>query len=432
MEKQLRNYIGPNILAMVGISCYVLADTFFISIAEGADGITALNLVLPVYALIYALGSMIGVGSATRYSLHKAMEKTDTNDYFSNSIWCTLLLSSVFVIGGIFFPDRILFLLGADERILEIGLSYIQIVLCFTPFFMVNYTFTSFVRNDNAPNIAMLATLASGIFNIIFDYILMFPLNMGMVGAALATCISPIVSMSICMIHYLSKNNTVVFVKKLPSFQKLIASCNLGIAALVGELSNGITTMVFNFILLNLAGNIAVAAYGVIANIALVGTALFNGISLGLQPIASSVHGKMDRAAEKQIYRHSLQIGLVIACILVGIVLLFTHPLVDIFNSEQSAELASYAVSGMRLYFLGFLLAFVNIIKAGFFSAIGKGLESSVIALSRGVVSIAVLAFVLSRLFGIYGVWLAFPASELVTWLISIWIARRSEKTGQV
>lgn len=174
MERQLRRYIMSNILAMIGTSCYVLADTFFISIAAGANGITALNLVIPIYGILYAIGSLIGVGSATRYSLSKSVGHDTANDYFSNAIWWTLLFSSIFVLIGIFFPDNLLSILGADKQILKVGTPYIRIVLCFAPFFMLNYTFTAFVRNDNGPRLAMLATLISGIFNIIFDYVLGF------------------------------------------------------------------------------------------------------------------------------------------------------------------------------------------------------------------------------------------------------------------
>ena len=171
IEKQLRKYIIPNILAMVGTSCYVLADTFFIAASAGANGITALNLTLPVYGVIFALGSMLGVGSATRYSLQKALGAPDADDYFSNSILYTLLISLIFVALGILWPGGMLRLLGADDVILNLGLDYLRIVLCFTPFFMLNYTFTAFVRNDGAPKVAMAATLVSGLFNIVFDYI---------------------------------------------------------------------------------------------------------------------------------------------------------------------------------------------------------------------------------------------------------------------
>ncbi len=424
MEKQLRKYIAPNILAMIGTSCYVLADTYFISVAEGANGITALNLVLPVYGLIFAIGSMIGVGSATRYALTRALSDHTAKDYFSNAVFWALIFSSIFVAIGILFPDRLLALLGADEQILQIGVPYIRIVLCFTPFFMLNYTFTAFVRNDHAPKIAMCATLLSGIFNIVFDYIFMFPLHMGMNGAALATGISPIVSMSICMLHYGSKQNSIVFTKKCPSVKKLFLACNLGVVAFVGELSSGITTLVFNFILLDLAGNIAVAAYGVIANIALVATALFNGVSLGLQPVASTVHSQELTDMETKIYRYALKIAEGIAVLVILIILLFAEHFIAIFNSENSSALASYASIGLRLYFFGFLIAAVNMIKSGFYSAIGNGICSSVIAVSRGIVSISVTAFLLSKLFGITGVWIAFPVSEIVTWVLSVILVR--------
>ncbi len=425
MEKQLRRYILPNILAMVGISCYVLADTFFISLQAGADGITALNLTLPLYALMFALGAMVGIGSATRYSLCKSFAPEEALSYFFNSLFWTLLLSLPFVAAGIFAPDTVLRWMGADDTIVAIGTSYIRIALCYAPFFMLNYTFTAFVRNDNAPNIAMTATLISGMFNIVFDYIFMFPMGLGMVGAALATGISPIVSMSICMVHYLSPKNNVKFRWQVPSFTKLVRSCVLGFVAFVGEISSGLTTMVFNFLLLGLGGNIAVAAYGVVANIALVGTALFNGISQGLQPLASLVHGKSDTQGERQIYRYSLRIGMGIALVLVASVWIWGDGMVDLFNSEGSSQLARYAGPGIRLHFLGFLCAVVNIIQAGFFSSIGKGLASSAIAFCRGVGAIVVFAFVLSKAFGITGVWLAFPAAEIFTFLLTFLLRHR-------
>lgn len=431
MKRQLIRYIVPNILAMAGTSCYVLADTFFISIAEGANGITALNLVLPVYGLIYALGSMIGVGSATRYTLSKATGQDSAGDFFSNSVWWTLLLSSMFVLTGLCFPGEFLALLGADEQIAVIGVPYLQIVLLFAPFFMLNYTFTAFVRNDYAPKLAMLATLLSGLFNIVFDYIFMFPMGMGMIGAALATGISPIVSMSICMVHYLSKNSSIVFTKKRPSLHKLFASCSLGVVAFVGELSSGITTLVFNFILLSISGNTAVAAYGVIANIALVGTALLNGVSLGLQPVASAMHGRTGAKEERRIYAHALMIAEMIAIMAAAAAVLFGDQLIAVFNSERSAELASYAAPGIRVYFAGFLIAAVNIVKSGFYSAIGKAAQSSAIALSRGVITISVLAFLLSAIFGVMGVWMAFPASELVTWILSL-VMNAVRKTNDI
>ena len=424
MEKQLRRYLLPNILAMIGTSCYILADTFFISLSQGPDGITALNLVLPLYGLIFALGSMIGIGSATRYALGKGSNAPDYHLYFSNSIAWTLLVGAVFVALGVAVPDGVLRLMGADDTILQVGHNYIRIVLCFAPLFMLNFTCTAFVRNDGAPRIAMAATLLSGLFNILFDYLLMFPLGLGMTGAALATGFSPVVSMSICLLHYLSPRNTIRLIPTLPSLRRLLSACQLGVVAFVGEMSSGVTTMVFNFILLHLAGNAAVAAYGIVANIALVGVALFNGISQGLQPLASACHGSGDTQGQSRIYRHSMFIGLCVSAVVVAVVVTFAGTLVAVFNSQHSAQLADYAIPGLRLYFLGFLFAGANIVKSGFYSATGRGRESSILALCRGVVAIVAFAFLLSHLFGITGVWLAFPAAELFTLLLGLVLGR--------
>ena len=424
MEKQLRRYLLPNILAMIGTSCYILADTFFISLSQGPNGITALNLVLPLYGLIFALGSMIGIGSATRYALGKGSNAPDYHLYFSNSIIWTLLVGAVFVALGVAVPDGVLRLMGADDTISRVGHNYIRIVLCFAPLFMLNFTCTAFVRNDGAPRIAMAATLLSGLFNILFDYLLMFPLGLGMTGAALATGFSPVVSMSICLLHYLSPRNTIRLTPTLPSLRRLLSACQLGVVAFVGEMSSGVTTMVFNFILLHLAGNAAVAAYGIVANIALVGVALFNGISQGLQPLASACHGSGDIQGQSRIYRHSMFIGLCVSAVVVAVVVTFAGTLVAVFNSQHSAQLADYAIPGLRLYFLGFLFAGANIVKSGFYSATGRGRESSILALCRGVVAIVAFAFLLSHLLGITGVWLAFPAAELFTLLLGLVLGR--------
>ncbi len=427
IEKKLRGYILPNILATTGTSCYVLADTLFISLAEGANGITGLNLVLPIFAITYSIGAMIGIGSATKYALLKALgEKEEADKYFSNSFIFTLLFSLFFLMLGIFVPDVVLRLMGADDVIEAVTHSYMRVILCFSPFFMLNFTFTAFVRNDNAPKTAMAATLLSGVFNIIFDYILMFPLGLGMLGAALATGFSPVVSMSICMTHYLSKKNSIRFELVLPSIKRFISACSLGVVAFVGEISNGIITIVFNFILLNLVGNIAVAAYGVIANTALVGVAMLNGVSQGLQPVASETYGKAEKKDLHKVHIYSLIAAMIIAMTLVVSVLIFAPVIIEAFNSEKSDILAKYAISGIRIYFIGFIPASFNIITAGFYSATGRGKESSLIAISRGIVAVIVFALILSRFFGVVGVWSSFFAAEIFTVILCIALMKKT------
>lgn len=428
IKKQFAKYVSQNILGMLGVSCYIIVDTFFISKAAGADGITALNLVLPIYGLIYAIGAMIGVGSATRFTIMRKRGEKEADDYLFNALFWVLLLSIPFVLAGIFVPDKVVALMGGDLQIAALGKAYTRIFLMFTPFFMANHVFMAYVRNDKAPTLAMIATLASSMSNIVFDYIFMFPMGLGLTGAALATVISPILSILICGTHFLMKKNTVRMKIGIPSLRRLGQSCQLGVAAFVGEITSAVTTTVFNFLILGLVGNIGVAAYGIVANFALVATAIFNGIAQGAQPLVSAQYGAGQTQGTRKLLRYGIVVAMSIAVLLVGVVWGFTDELVALFNSEGSVELAGYAYWAIRLYFIGYLLAGFNIVVTGFFSATDRPKEAFVASVLRGVVAIVICAVVMSRLWGIMGIWLAFAASELITALVAgvfLWRQKR-------
>lgn len=415
VRKEFAKYVSLNILGMIGMSCYILADTYFISKAQGTLGIAALNLVLPIYNLIYGIGDMIGIGTAIQYSIARAQKSRDAEQYLSLAVVFTTILGLVFTAVGLFAPDHLLVLLGADASIVETGKEYTRIFMSFGPVFMWNMVANAYCRNDGAPITAMLSTLLSSLFNIVFDYILMFPLGMGMAGAALATAFSPVVGICICMTHILSKKSHIHFRMCRPSLRKLLHSCRLGIAAFVGNVSAGVITVVFNFILLAISGNTAVAAYGVIANIALVVVAVFNGLSNGSQPLISRCYGEGDQQKVKTLKNMAFLTAIVLAAGLYLTIFLGTDTLIRIFNSENDMELYRYAYQGIRIYFVGILFASVNIVGASFFSAINEAKSASVISLLRGFILIVVFSLVLSKLFGLNGVWVSYAAGEAVT-----------------
>lgn len=414
-RKNFYKYVSQNILGMIGFSCYVLADSYFISVAKGADGLTALNLVMPLYSIIFSVGEMIGVGSAIRYAIGKFKKDADADKYFWNSlIWC-VMSSVIFVFAGVFFSADIMRVLGADEHIISVGNNYTKIFMCFAPMFMCNYVANAFVRNDGAPEIAMSATLFSSLFNIVFDYILMFPMNLGMEGAALATALSPIIGIGICCIHFFSKKSSVRLVVCKPSVRKLVSGSQLGVSAFVGEMSSAVITLAFNFVILRLAGNVGVAAYGVVANIAIVTTAVFNGIAQGSQPLISKCFGKGDREGCLQLKKMGYITAFVLAGIMYCILFTFSKEFVAIFNSEGSEMMAVYADMGVKLYFTGIFFAGLNIVGSGVFSATQEAVKAAVVSVARGFVFILGFVFLLSYLFEMTGVWLAYAAAEGAT-----------------
>ena len=425
LTKQFFKYVSQNIFGLLGTSCYILADTYFIAQAAGTDGVTLLNLCLPIYNLIFAFGSMIGLGAATRYAILRAQGDARAQRYFSNAIFSVCILAVPFMLVGIFRPDGLLRLMGGDADIVALGMNYARIFLMFTPFFMCNYVVASFVRNDGDPSLAMVATLSGSLFNVVFDYIFIFPMGLGLPGAALATAISPILSIAVCSAHFIKKSNTITFVRKAPSVRLLAQSCQLGISGFVGELSSGVTTTVFNFLLLRLAGNVAVAAYGVVANFALVATAIFNGVAQGAQPLVSQCYGKNEMAGARKLLLLGCGTALGLAALLYGIVFGYTDALTALFNSENSALMAAFAHSGMRIYFVGYFFAGCNIVAAGYLGAVNRPADASITSLCRGMVAIVVCSLVLSALFGMNGVWAAFPVSEAITLALTVFLLKR-------
>ena len=420
IRKQFIRYVSQNMLGMLGMSLYILADTFFISKAVGADGITALNLVLPLYNLIFAIGAMIGVGSAIRFAVERNKGMREAEGYFFHALAWALIISLLFVLAGALFPGKVIQFLGGDEQIVATGFAYTRIFLMFAPFFMWNHIVGAFVRNDGDPSIAMFATLGSNLFNIVFDYVLMFPLGLSMPGAALATALSPVVGIFICTRHFRSERNTIQWKPVMLSFRKLVFSCQVGVSAFVGELSSGVITVAFNTIILGLSGNVGVAAYGVVANFSLVAVALFNGIAQGSQPLLSRFYGQGEQAGLRTVIGLALKTALLTAVLLLAAIQLWAKPMAGIFNREHDAMLATLAEQGLRLYFTGFLFAGLNIVGTNILSAVESVQWAFAASVSRGFIAILVFAFLLSAVFGMNGVWLAFPCAELATVLLTL------------
>ena len=422
ISRRFYKYVSQNILGTIGISLYVLADTFFIAQAGGANGITILNLALPIISLVFALAAMIGIGAATEFAILKAQGDQRMYRCFSNAVIWQVLISAVFVLVGLLFPEEVLQLMGGDQVIATQGASYMRLFLAFTPLFMVNTTITAFVRNDDNPTLAMVATLLSTLFNIVFDYIFVFPMKMGITGAALATVVSPVISILICLLHFRRARTERCLRWKWfkPSFKQLFKASQLGFSAFVSEMSNGITVMVFNFLILAIAGNIGVAAYGIVANIAIVVTAIYNGIAQGSQPLISESYGKGDRKSVKKLLRLCVVSSLVSSAVLYGILFGFTDLWVAMFNSENSLEMAMYAKEGVRLYFLGSFFAGFNIVAIGLLSAIERVKGAFVASMLRGFVAIIAFALVMAHFFAFTGVWLSFLAAEAFTAVFAI------------
>ena len=417
--KNFGKYVSLNVLGMIGLSCYILADTFFVSNALGANGLAALNFSISIYCIIHGLGLMAGIGGATKYAILKSKnEHQKANSIFTHTIILGTLVGIAFIFVGIFFSIPLANILGADKSTLSMTHTYLMTILCFSPFFILNNILLAFVRNDGNPKLSMSAMLVGSFSNVILDYVFIFPLSMGMFGAAFATGLAPIISICLLSAHFLSHKNKFKLVWCKMNLTTIKDILELGLSAFITEVSSGIVLIVFNLVILRLAGNVGVAAYGIVANISLVSIAMFTGIAQGIQPLVSKSYGMNDTLLLKQILRYAIVTATAIAFIIYSIALLSSDVMINAFNSEQNSTLKELATHGLRLYFLGFFFAGFNIILAAFFSATEQAKKAFVIAITRGCIAIIPLVAILSLIFKMNGVWLSFVFAEITTAII--------------
>ena len=207
--KDFTKYAALQVLGMIGLSCYILADTFFVSKGLGSNGLAALNLAIPIYSFIHGSGLMIGMGGGTGFAVQKSRgEREEADRVFSLAFRLAAVLAAVFVLLGAFFSGKIVALLGADQDVYQMSETYTQVILLFAPAFLLNDMFLCFVRNDGSPQLSMAAMLTGSMFNIVLDYIFIFPCGMGIFGAALATGLAPIVSLIVLSPYFIKKKNT--------------------------------------------------------------------------------------------------------------------------------------------------------------------------------------------------------------------------------
>lgn len=406
---------------MIGLSCYILADTYFIANGLGTNGLAALNLAIPVYSAVNGTGMMIGMGGATKFSIFRSRKDIRADAVFTNALCIAAFFAVTFILCGIFLSGNIARLLGGTGETFEMCRTYLQTLMIFSPAFILNNIIICFIRNDNAPRLSMAAMLTGSFSNILLDYIFIFPLKMGIFGAVLATCLSPIISLGVMSVFFISKRNSFGISKTKPSARLSADIAATGVPALVTELSSGIVMIVFNTVILSLAGNTGVAAYGITANIFIVVVSVFNGIAQGMQPLVSTASGQEKNYAKGYLKIASATV-LILSAALYVCIFIFADPIAGIFNSEKDPVLQSAAIQGLKLYFTGCFFAGANIIKAAYFSAVGMAKPANTISVLRGFAVIIPTALAMSALFGIKGLWLSFAVSEAAVWVISLLI----------
>lgn len=413
-------YFFPTMCAALSTSVYILFDTIFIGQGVGSKGLTALNISLPIYSIYFGTGLLIGIGGSTLMSIEKGRERLDkANKIFTLSFILGLILATIYCIIGFVFLEEIALVLGATKEIMPFVKEYMVVVVIGTIPFVMGSVMAPFIRADKAPKKAMFAVIFSGFLNIILDYIFVFPLDMGMRGAAIATVFSYTISCLILLTHLLSKNNTLRFKKDFYKLSYITRIFKCGLPSLFIEVSLGFVIFIFNIQILKIIGDDGVTAYSIISNTGIIAVALFNGISQTIQPLISINMGANLKERATRLRNLGLFTALVIGVAFFILCIIFPEQIVRIFVNPNN-EVLAIAINSIRTYSIAFIVMGINMVSGAYFQSIELAKESFIIAFCRGLLFVSICVFVLPLFIGINGVWLSVPIGELLTLIATV------------
>lgn len=419
-------YSIPSVLGMLAISSASIVDGFFIGNYVGDFGLAAINITFPIFSLLFGFALMLAIGSSV--SSGKLIGEGDIKSasmIFSKTIVCITLFS--FITSTILFLniETILYLFGANENLTKIAIEYLSIMLIFIPFLMIGIVSDYFVRVDNRPNLAFIALLLSAFINVVLDWFMIVYLQKGIFGAALATGISQLALIFILLPHFFSKKATLKFVKPIGNYIQIIKASYNGASEFVNEISVGITTLIFNYVMIKNLGVEGIAAFAVINYLLLIGIMISFGISDSLQPIISKNFGaKENKRIEEFLKFAFITVGLV-GFIMIFLIIFTPNSLANVFLEDTNYKTKEIVLNFAMFIWIAFLFNGVNLVISAYLTAIHKPLYSMIIAISRSFIFPVIFIFVLPFLFETQGIFLAIPMAEFITFIIAIVLYKR-------
>lgn len=403
-------------------SIYGVVDMAMVGQYQGPNGTAALAVVSPIWNIIYSLGLLMGIGGSVLFSTLRGeseQNRKKSNEYFTASLMGTAILAVITWIAIIFFDRELLTLFGAEETLLPLAQRYLFPVKFAVPSFLLTQLMAAFLRNDGNPGLATKAVLSGGIFNVFGDWFFVFALDMGVMGAGLATVMGSVFSLLIMLTHFFSKRNTLRLERpaKLVSMLKSISVT--GFSTFFIDVAMGILTMLFNRQILRYSGTDALSVYGIIINISTFVQCCAYSIGQASQPIISTNFGAHQGKRIREILKYALGTAAVFGLIWTALAEFAPNFFVRIFMTPTDSIL-KIAPAIIRSYGISFLLLPLNIFSTYYFQALMKPSVSFIVSVSRGAVISGILIYLLPIISGADSIWFAMPVTELT---VAIYVA---------
>lgn len=421
---ELFRFALPSIVMMMFLSLYTIVDGLFVSRFVGSDALSAVNIAWPLISLINAIGIMFASGGSAIVArqMGEGQEK-EANHSFSLIALANVLLGSSIAGLCLIFLEPLMGFLGAEGILRPLVADYLHILLAFAPMSLFQMLFQSFFVTAGRPKLGLTLTILGGVGNMILDYLFIAVLDWGIQGAAYATAMSYCIPAVGGLIFFSLLNRKGLHFTKPSSRLKLVLESSInGSSEMVSNLSGSVTTLLYNLVMLKLAGSDGVAAITSVLYCQFLMNALYLGFSIGVSPVVAYHFGARNQSFLRKTLRNCLGFTLLSSITIFSLSFGFADTIVGLFFNGGAVE--ELAVHGFKLFSLGFLFAGVNIFGSGFFTALGNGKISAAISFSRTFLFTVLGILLLSRIWGMNGIWLSVPLAELMTALFLCWLAR--------
>lgn len=435
ISRLFRKLLLPTVMGMIFSALFVITDGIFVGKGIGSDALAAVNIVSPLWLFSTGIGLMFGVGASVVASIHLShgKRKTARINITQSVVVSSLLLMCTSTLFCTFAP-QVVRLLGASERLAPLAMEY---MLWFVPFSWCTALLNSgmfYLRLDGSPKIAMLCNVVAAILNIALDYIFIFPLGWGMFGAAFASAIGTAVGAMMIVIYLARKKCALRFypVKISINSFKLTSRnigymCKLGSSAFLCEVAIACMMFVGNIVFIRHLGEDGVAAFSIACYFFPIIFMVYNAIAQSAQPIISYNYGLHEKLRVRKAYILALKTAIMCGAVFSAVTVFFSEDIAGMFidNSKPAFRIAS---DGLPYYAAGFIFFAFNIVSIGYFQSIEKARYATIITLLRGFILLAACFFILPAFIGTPGIWLATPASEIITSAVIIGIYVRHKR----
>lgn len=410
----------PTIIMMVFFSLYTIIDGIFVSRYIGSNALSAINIVYPVICILIGISVMMATGGSAIVAkfMGEAKDK-EARESFTLITITSIIFGLIIAIFSLIFIKQIIYLLGSTDSLYENSHTYLFTMLLFTPVIILKMLFDYFLITAGNPNLGLLSAIIGGVTNIILDYVLIVPLNMGLVGAALATCIGYSLPSIIGIIYFFNKKNTLHFVKPKFNFKTILYSCSNGSSEMVTQISSAVTTFLYNIIMIKLLGENGVASITIVLYAQFLLVSAYIGFTSGVSPRISYNFGSENKQQLYKIIKYSY-ILIMLFSISTFIISKYLSPLLISIFAGNGTELYDITLNGFNLFQISFLLCGVNIFTSGMFTAFSNGKVSALLSLLRTFIFLSSGIIFLPSLIGVNGVWLAVPLAEIMTLVFSL------------